>query len=219
MPELGVSRMKFQRDGFHPLRQAQHALFRSQQRHADFLLFFGRQDLVDVSVVQFHEGQYRLYFHSSKMANKAVEATAIKPLVEVGVLRAVPHLDVRQRNEEDARRRMPPVWREDRDSFIEDLQPTTGKPMPVVQRRLVLLDADESLRAIKWARDHAEELEKFHRREGEYYAELPRSADDHANAKSYARIKRALTAILEQNVSVEAPPSEGAASSTEGGSK
>jgi len=79
------------------------------------------------------------------------------------------------------------------------MPPVTGKLMPVVQRRLVLLDADESLRAIKWARDHAEELEKFHRREGEYYAELPRSEADHTAAESYARMKRALTAILEQN--------------------
>jgi hypothetical protein len=61
-------------------------------------------------------------------------------------------------------------------------------------------DSDESLRAIKWARDHAEELEKFHRREGEYYAEIPRSADFYANAESYARIKRVLTTILGQNM-------------------
>lgn len=79
------------------------------------------------------------------------------------------------------------------------MPPVIGKLMPVDQRRLVLLDADESLRAIKWARDHAEELEKFHRRDGEYYAELPRSAADHANAESYARMKSALTVILEQN--------------------
>jgi lysyl-tRNA synthetase class I len=80
--------------------------------------------------------------------------------------------------------------------------------MPVVQRRLVMLDADESLRAIKWAKDHAEELEKFHRREGEYYAELPRSADDHAMAESYARMKRELTAIIEQNAKSAATGSE-----------
>jgi hypothetical protein len=34
--------------------------------------------------------------------NKTVEATAIKSLVEVGVLLAVPHLCVRQNNQYDA---------------------------------------------------------------------------------------------------------------------
>lgn len=71
--------------------------------------------------------------------------------------------------------------------------------MPVDQRRLVLLDADESLRAIKWARDHAEEFEKFHRNEGEYYSEMTRATQDIQAADNYARMKRALTAILEQN--------------------
>jgi hypothetical protein len=65
------------------------------------------------------------------------------------------------------------------------------------EQRPVLLSSEESQRAIKWARDHAEELEKFHRRECEYYAELPRSAADHANAKLYARLKRAMAALLE----------------------
>ena len=59
--------------------------------------------------------------------------------------------------------------------------------------------SEESRRALTWARDHAKELEKFHRCEGEYYAELPRSAADHANAEAYARMKRALAAILESN--------------------
>ena len=62
--------MKLQRDRLHPFGETQHSSLRAQQSHADFLLFFGREDLVDVSVVQFHEDQYRLYFHNSKTANK-----------------------------------------------------------------------------------------------------------------------------------------------------
>lgn len=73
------------------------------------------------------------------------------------------------------------------------------------EQRLVLLSSEESQRAIKWARDHAEELEKFHRREAEYYSELPRSADDHGNAELYARLKRAMEALLEQNKQLSHP--------------
>lgn len=65
--------MFFQHHGLDALRQAQHAIFGSEQSHADFFLFSGLQDLVDVSIVQFHEDQYRLYFHRSKKANKSVE--------------------------------------------------------------------------------------------------------------------------------------------------
>lgn len=73
---LFVSRMKFQRDGFHPLRQSQNALLGSEQRHADFFLFGGREDLVDVSVVQFHKDQYRLYFHRLKRLTSRWRGTA-----------------------------------------------------------------------------------------------------------------------------------------------
>lgn len=86
VPSLDVSLMEFlQHHGFHAIRQEYRPFIRPQERHADFLLFFGRQDLVDVSIVQLHEDQYRLYFHRSKKANKLVDGTPGSVLLEAEI--------------------------------------------------------------------------------------------------------------------------------------
>ena len=83
------------------------------------------------------------------------------------------------------------------------------------EQRLVLLSSEESQRAIKWAVDHAAELEKFHRNEGEYYSRMTRSAQDIKAADDYARMRNAMAALLEQNVKVMATPLAGATVETE----
>ena len=65
------------------------------------------------------------------------------------------------------------------------------------ERCLVRLFSEESQEALKWAKEVAEEREEFWRREAGYYASFVRKQSDLSNAKSYARVKRALSALLE----------------------
>jgi molecular chaperone GrpE (heat shock protein) len=67
------------------------------------------------------------------------------------------------------------------------------------EQRLVLLSSEGSQEALKWAKEVAEEKEKFWRREAKYYNNFARKQSDLANAKSYARVRRALSALLEPN--------------------